>query len=51
MSPATVIGKGVSCRISGGADDTTYEFAVRITLSNGRKLTIPCRLAVTADYE
>lgn len=44
-------GKGFSLRISGGRDDATYNFAVVATLSNGRKLVLPCRLAVTADYE
>jgi hypothetical protein len=44
-------GKGFSLRISGGLDDATYSFAVLATLSNGRKLVVPCKLAVTADYE
>lgn len=44
-------GKATICRISGGADDTTYNFAMKITLSNASVVVMPCALAVTADYE
>jgi hypothetical protein len=44
-------GKGLMARIYGGSDDATYDFALIATLSNGRKITIPCRMAVTADHE
>ena len=44
-------GKVVTVRISGGEDDAVYPFAMRATLSNGRKLVIPARLVVADDYE
>lgn len=43
------IGKGMSVRISGGSDDTTYSFALKVTLSSGRIVVIPCRLVVVSD--
>lgn len=42
-------GEGMSVRISGGSDDTTYAFALKVTLSSGRVLTVPARMVVVSD--
>lgn len=45
------IGKAVVVEISGGSDDNTYSLACRATLSTGRKIVIPGKIAVTSNYE
>jgi hypothetical protein len=42
-------GEGVSVRISGGEDDTTYRFALNVTLSTGDVVSVPARLVVVSD--
>lgn len=44
-------GKGLSVRISGGEAGEIYAFACRVTLSSGRKVVVPGRLAKVADYD
>ena len=44
-------GKGLSVRISGGDAGVTYKLACRVTLSSGRKVVVPGRLAKVADYD
>lgn len=45
------IGKGASVRISGFEDDAVYRIACKVTLSNGRKISVPGRLVGVADVE
>ena len=43
--------EGVSMRIYGGTAGTTYDFALKATLTtSSRVLTMRCSLAVVADY-
>ena len=41
--------KGMSVTISGGADNSTYDFALVVTLSTSRVLVVPARLVVVAN--
>ena len=45
------IGRGVKFFVEGGAPDTVYNFAIRVTTSGGSKPVVPCRLVVTPDYD
>jgi hypothetical protein len=44
-------GKGLKVRISGGTAGTTYNLACKATLSNGRVVVVPGRLAKVRDYD
>lgn len=43
-------GLGLRARISGGTAGVVYQLACRVTLSNGRKVTVPGQLSKVADY-